>query len=142
MINKNKFNLFLFKNNRGVSLIEVLLTMAIISIIVFLIASLPNSLLLITKSKHLSLAREIAVTKLDDLKEMPYSNLANGENSISDNRLKLLPSGSGQYSIEDCEVAICSDNEQAKTIKVKIDWRESNKPQSFTMKTLISEGGI
>lgn len=125
----------------GVSLIEALLVVVIIGSIVFLIANIPNGMMLINKSRHLSLAREIAVKQIEDKRTISYVNLANDNSPISDTRLSLLPEGSGTIVIEDCDPAVCTNGEHAKQVTVTISWMET-KSQIVSLKTLIGEGGI
>lgn len=127
---------------KGVSLVESLLIVVIISTIVFLMANLPNAMGLITKSKHLSLAREIATKAIEDKRATSYINLVNGTNAISDLRLNLLPSSSGQVEVSDCDPGICTNSEHIKKIKVIVNWKNNNKDQTVVLETFIGEGGL
>lgn len=140
---------------RGASLVEILLVITMIGIIVALIANIPNALMLINKSKQLSLAREIAVKQIEDKRTINYDNLSLGSSLIDDNRLSLLPQGSGKVEVglkneetEDpddwipCSSTTCPSAEDVKEITVIVDWVFNNKPQSVSLKTIISKGGI
>ena len=127
---------------KGVSLIESLLVIAIIGFVVFLIASLPNALMLISKSRHVSLAREIATKQIEDKRTINYSNLANDNTPINDSRLNLLPGSSGTVEVSDCDLSICTNGEHIKQVAVTVNWQDNNKPQTITLKTMIGEGGI
>lgn len=129
-------------DQRGVSLIESLLVVVVIGSIVFLIASLPNSLMLIGISRHISLAREIAVKQIEDKRTIDYSNLANDNSSIADSRLGLLPGGSGTVVVEDCDPTLCTNSEHIKQVKVEVFWKDNDKTQTVSLKTMIGEGGI
>lgn len=132
-------------NSKGVSIIEILVVITLVGFLVMLISTLPNSIGLIGNSRYLSTAREIAVKTLEDKRALSYINLANtsvaGED-ITDSRLKLLPAGSGKVTIKDCDPLICTKGENTKSVTVKLSWKSSNKDQSLTMNTLISEGGL
>lgn len=141
----------IFFSEQGVSLIESLIAIAVVGSIVFLLISLPNALMLFTKSKHLSLAREIAVKQIEDKRTISYTNLPNGSSELSDARLSLLPQGSGSVvlgfqedgaSWVDCDPSVCTNGEHIKQITVTITWVDNNKPQSVTLETMIAEGGI
>lgn len=127
---------------KGVSLIESLLVVVVIGSIVFLIANIPNALMLIGKSKHISIAREIAVKQIEDKRNINYANLVNDNSPISDSRLSLLPSGAGAVVVEDCPPVICANGENIKQITVTVSWVDNNKPQDLTVNTMIGEGGI
>ena len=130
------------KNERGVSLIESLLVVVVLGSIVFLIASIPNALMLVGKSRHVSLAREIAVKQIEDKRTIDYSNLVNDSSPISDSRLTILPQGSGTVTVGDCDPAICTNGEDIKQITVSVNWLDNNKTQTLSLKTMIGEGGI
>lgn len=130
------------KNERGVSLIESLLVVVVLGSIVFLISSIPNSLMLVGKSRHVSLAREIAAKQIEDKRTINYANLVNDDSSISDPRLSLLPQGSGTVVISDCDPLVCTNGEHIKQVLVEVLWKDNNKTQTVTLKTMIGEGGI
>jgi len=125
----------------GVSLIESLLVVVVVGMLVFLLASIPNSLMLITKSKHVSLAREIAVKQIEDKRTINYTNLVNDSSPINDTRLNLLPQGNGTVAVEDCSPSVCTNGEHIKQVTVTVHWQE-NSLQTITLKTMIGEGGI
>lgn len=129
-------------NENGVSLIESLLVVAVIGSIVFLVASLPNSLMLIGKSQHVSLAREIAAKQIEDKRTINYSNLVNDESAISDPRLSSLSDGSGTVKVSDCDPDICTNGEHIKQVLVTVNWKDNNKVQTVTLNTMIGEGGV
>lgn len=129
-------------NQRGISLAETLLVIFAIGFIVLLLANLPNSMNLINKSRHLSLAREIASKQIEDKRSINYANLANDNSAISDSRISLIPSGSGTVVVEDCPNTICTNGEHIKQITVTVSWKESGKQQTINLKTFIGEGGL
>lgn len=120
---------------KGVSLIESLLVVAVVGTTVFLLANLPNALGLVTKARHLSLVREIASQAIETKRQISFINLVNGSESISDPRITLLPQGSGSVVVEDSD-------EDIKKITVTINWKEGEKSQSTSLTTFIGEGGI
>lgn len=127
---------------KGFSLIESLLVVAIIGSVVFLIANIPNALMLIGKSRHVSLAREIAVKQVEDKRTINYGNLVNDNSPISDTRLNLLPQGSGTVEVTDCDPAICTQGENIKVVTVTVNWQDNAKLQTVSLTTMIGEGGI
>ncbi|MBU0999845.1 hypothetical protein KKE78_00415 [Patescibacteria group bacterium] len=129
------------KIKNGFSLVEPLLVVVLVGLLVYLLASIPNSLQLITKSKHESLVREIAVKQIEDKRTVNYTNLVNGTSPISDPRLVLFQ-GSGTIVVGDCDPIICTNGEHIKEVTVLINWLDNNKTQNLTLKTMIGEGGI
>ncbi len=133
----------------GFSLIELLLVIVVIGTSVFLLANLPNALNLITKSNHMSLAREIASKQLEDKRALSYINLVPDTMNLTSNsepRMGLLPSSSGTIVVEDCVKETypqyCPNDEHIKLISVTINWKDNNKNQTISLNTFIGEGGI
>lgn len=133
-------------NQKGVSLVESLLVVVMVGLVVFLLANLPNAINLIGKSRHLSLAREIATKQIEDKREISYANLTNDNPAdppaIVDPRLSLLPVSSGTVLVEDCDAQICTNDEHVKQITVTVNWKDNGKQQIVTLKTFIAEGGL
>lgn len=129
-------------DERGVSLIESLLAVVVIGSVVFLISSIPNALMLIGKSRHLSLAREIAVKQIEDKRTINFANLVNDNSSVVDSRLSLLNQGSGTVEVSDCDPTVCTNGEHIKVVTVTVNWQDNQKPQTVILKTMIGEGGI
>lgn len=129
-------------NEHGTSLIEALLVIVIVGSLVLLLANLPNALGLITKSRHISLAREIAAAQIEDKRTISYSNLVNDTSTVNDFRISLLPHGSGIVVVAACDPQICTNGENTKQVTVTITWKDNNKTQNMVLKTMISEGGI
>lgn len=127
---------------RGISLIEVLLVVAVVGTAVFLMANLPNAMGLVNKSRHLSLAREIAAKEIEDRRNVSYINLVPDTTEIIDSRISLLPSGNGQVIVTDCDPLICTNDEHIKQVAVTVQWKEGSKDQQVSLKTFIGEGGI
>lgn len=128
--------------SRGESLIEVLLVIVVLASIVALMVNLPNAMMLISKSKHLGMAREIATKQLESKRQISFDNLANDDSPISDPGIALLPQGNGTVVVEDCGESICTNSEEIKKVTVTINWIENNKNQQVILSTLIGQGGL
>ncbi len=132
--------------SKGFSLIELLLVIIIVGTSVFLLANLPNALNLVTKSNHISLAREIAAKQIEDKRSLSYANLVSDNSSITDSRFSLLPSGSGTVVVADCDPVanqqFCPNSEHIKIVTVIVNWKDNNKSQTISLNTFIGEGGI
>lgn len=127
---------------RGVSLIESILVVAVVGFTIILLANLPNALGLINKASHLSLSREIASKEIETKRNINYINLVPDTTAIIDSRISLLPSGSGQVIVTDCDSLICTGLENIKEITVTVNWKEGSKNQQVLLKTFVGEGGI
>lgn len=138
-------------SEKGLSLVEALLVVVIIGTVVLLLANIPNSLMLVGKSRHMSLAREIAAKQIEDKRSVSYNNIGLGSSPIGDSRLSLLPQGNGTVVVGtetspgvwvNCDISICANGEAIKQVAVTVNWVDNNKPQTITLKTMIGEGGI
>jgi competence protein ComGC len=129
---------------KGVTLMELLIVITTIGMLTFLLASIPNSLALISRSDHISIAREIAVKQVDDRRAMPYDNLQIDENGVDivDYRMSRFPNGVGKVYIKPCDIQVCPSDEQVKQITVSISWTEAGQEQNVEITTLISENGL
>ncbi len=130
------------KSDAGVSLVESLLVVVMAGFIVALMANLPNAMSLVSKSNHLSLAREIASKQIEDTRNIKYVNLVNNNSPIADSRLSSLPQGFGTLIIQDCPIQICTNGEAVKQVISTITWMDLNKTQTVTLNALIGEGGL
>lgn len=135
------------KKQKGFLLIELVLVLLIFGLIVLMIVNLPSSIRLVGLSKNSSIAKEIAAAKIENLRSIGFENLVTGATTLDDPRLSRLPSSSGNITIEDCPITICTQTEingniKIKLARVKVSWRENNTNKDITFDTLISEGGL
>lgn len=129
-------------NQKGISLVEVVLAAAVVIFLALLINSLPSSISSINKSKHSSIARDIASKEIEFLRKQDYDNLVIGSNTFTDSKLLSLPSSNASYNIEDCPPQICTQSEKIKKATVAVYWLESGENKKVELTTLISDGGL
>lgn len=127
---------------KGFSLVEIILVVGTLGFIVILMANIPNALGLVTKARHISLAKEIAIKQIEDKRDISYVNLVNGTVPISDSRLNLLPQGAGIVEVGACNIEICTNSEPIKHIKVTVSWMDNQREQTIALETFIGEGGL
>lgn len=130
------------KPESGVSLLESLLVVVVVGMTVVLMANIPNALGLITKSRNLSLAREIAAKQLEDKRAISFANLVSDTTPVSDTRISLLPEGAGTVTVTDCDPLVCTNGEHLKKISIILSWKDNNKTQTINLDTFIGEGGL
>lgn len=128
----------------GFSLVEVIIGIFIIGMIVLVLSNIPNAINLVTTSQSESKVREVTAKKIEDLRLLGYTGLANGTTSFSDSKLSGLTNVSGNVLISDCstEPTLCPNEELAKKVTVTITWNENTEPKRFSVTTLISQGGL
>lgn len=127
---------------KGISLLEVLIVITTISFLGILLANIPATISAISRSRHYSIAKEIAARKIDELRKTTYSNLANGTNSFADTDLAKLQSSSASWVVINCPTTICSSSEPAKQVSVTVSWFEGSEAKSVQLTTLVGEGGV
>lgn len=129
-------------NQNGVSLVELVLVVAAVVFLALLVNNLPSSISSINKSRHASLARDIAGKQMDYLRRQTYANLSLGVEAFYDSGLNNLPGTLATYEVEDCPLEVCFDQEEAKEVKVKVSWNESGDSKSVELVTIVGEGGL
>lgn len=131
-------------NQRGVSLVELILVVMAIAFLALMIANLPSSISSINKSRNMSLARDIASKKIEYFREQEFSTLLNETNSFMDDSLLKLPLGQASYEITNCPESVCSEDvsSKIKQVKVFVLWRESGEEKKVELTTLLGEEGL
>lgn len=130
-------------NNRGFSLVEVIIAIFLIGAMVVVIANIPQAVRLITLSKSESIVREVAAKKLEDMRLTGYENLpADGVSNFSDPKLSSLAGVSATSDVVVCPAALCPGGEAVKHITISISWNEGPDRKNFELETLIGQGGI
>ncbi len=130
------------KNEKGVSLVELVLVVAAVGFLALLVNNLPSSISSINKSRHISLARDIAGKQMDYLRRQSFDNLSIGTEGFFDSGLATLNGASAVYQIDECNPEICTEGEEIKEVKVKISWNESGDNESVELFTIIGKGGL
>lgn len=129
-------------SQRGVTFIEVLLVMLVLSFLILVINDIPSSIQSINKSRHQSMARDIANKEVETLRKTGYDNLTNGLVNFSDPNLSQLPYATATVDIENCPISVCTLSEKVKIVTVTVSWNESGPIKNVSMTTLIGEGGL
>lgn len=130
------------KKERGVSLVELVLVVAAVGFLALLVNNLPSSISSINKSRHASLARDVAGKQIEYLRRQTYTNLSLGTESFYDSGLSNLPGALATYEVEVCSPEICPNQEEVKEVRVKVYWNESGDNKSVELTTIIGEGGL
>lgn len=129
-------------DQKGFSLVEVIMAVFITGAIILVIANIPQVIKQVTGTQSESKVREIAAKKIEDIRLTGYDNLANGTVIISDSKLNGLANASGTVITGDCPVELCPNGELAKKVTVTITWNENTEPKRFSITTLVAKGGL
>jgi prepilin-type N-terminal cleavage/methylation domain-containing protein len=136
------------RSQSGFSLLEILVGLSILVLLLIALTNLPTAINLVTNSSQSSLARDIVVKQIEDLRSKTYDNLANTDPNnlptISDPRLSQLSSVSATYQVIDCPNTLCTSTpaEAIKQVTVKISWKATGKTNQVQITTLIGRGGL
>ena len=126
---------------RGFSLVEIVLVAATAVFLGILIISLVSPVASINKSRHTSIALEVANRQIESLRKQAFEK-GNGADSFYDNKLSLLPGSTASYEIDDCPIGVCTLEEKVKQVKVEVSWSESGEIKKVELVTLVGEGGL
>lgn len=132
------------KSQAGISLVELVIVAGAVVFLGLLVMSFPSSVASISRSRHISIAKDIANRQVEELRKQTYGNLANGTNSFTDTNLSSLNQGTAAYEVSDCPVTVCTDGQTTniKQVKVTVSWDESGDTKKVEMDTLVGEGGV
>lgn len=134
---------FKIKNcQRGMSMVEIVLVIGVVIFIFLLINSLPGSISIIGRSKHTSIAKDVASKEIEYLRQQTYANLSVGSGTFTDANLQNLPNSSATYDIENCPAIICTGGEKVKQVSVTVSWLESGNTKQVKLNTLVAQGGV
>jgi len=120
---------------RGFSLVEVLVSIFIVSVLLLLVQAIIYSAVLTRNSKNQSIALAIARNEIESLRSNGYANLpANG--SFADSLLSTLPSATTTLTVS-------VYNAKTKQVTASVIWKNSSSAASTTvsLSTLLTETG-
>jgi prepilin-type N-terminal cleavage/methylation domain-containing protein len=124
------------KQEKGFTVIEVVVSLFIFGVMLMVYIASANTVILNRNSKHKQTAYRVAAGAIEQLRATPYASLPNS-GSINDPLLSELPTGQGTLSISPY-------NAKTKQVTSTVTWRNpgNNSLRSFSLTTLITEGGI
>jgi prepilin-type N-terminal cleavage/methylation domain-containing protein len=127
-----QFKVFL-NNKKGFSLIEIIISIALMSLILLMITPVLFFEKTNQQMDYLVLASQIASRKMEELKQLPFANLpANGTTTISDPDILNLPNGQGFIFAEDYE-----PTGSLKHIAVLINWKSGESISTYKLDALF-----
>ncbi|KKQ66423.1 MAG: hypothetical protein US86_C0005G0034 [Candidatus Daviesbacteria bacterium GW2011_GWA2_38_24] len=133
----------IFKSSDGISAMEVILVCLIIGFLILIIGNLPNSIKLIGESNRSSLAKDILLKKIEDIRSTSFDSLASST-TISDPRMNKLSDASGSITVEDCPLTVCKNGEEddVKQVTLEITWQDGTQTKQSKLTTLVSKNGL
>lgn len=130
------------REQKGFSLVEIIIGIFIVGLIVIVIGNLPNAINLVTSSQYDSIVREVAAKKMEDVRLTGYDSLVNGTTPINDSRLGSFSGASGFTVVSNCQPSVCGANQLVKEVKITISWSEKGEPKTYQLVTLVGKDGL
>ncbi len=135
------FRIYKFKNkrrlnSRGSTLLEALVSLAIIAVFFVLFQAAATAVILNRNVKHQDLALRIAQSQLENMRALGYAGLPSSS-AFSDAQLSSLPEASASTTVSQY-------NDRTKQVLVEVSWQEpgAQKRHTVSLTTLISQGGL
>jgi prepilin-type N-terminal cleavage/methylation domain-containing protein len=123
------------KSQSGMTLIEVLVSLAMIGALLVLYAAAFNVSILTRNMRNENIAYHIATKKIEELRATPYASLP-ASASFADSQLSQLSNGSANFTISNY-----SSYTGVKEAVVTVAWTDG-RSRTVSMRTLIGTGGI
>jgi prepilin-type N-terminal cleavage/methylation domain-containing protein len=123
------------RQQSGMSLIEVIISMGMLAVLLILYASALNIVAHTKKLRYENLAYHVASKQMEELRSTAFASLP-ASGTISDAMLLQIPSGSGNYMTADY-----APYSGMKEITVTVNWNDG-KAKQLVLKTLAGTGGI
>jgi Tfp pilus assembly protein PilV len=120
---------------RGMSLIEVIISMFFLGVMLILYSAALNTVSLSKKLRNENTAYHVASKKMEELRSIPFSSLP-GSGTIADPTLANIPSGSGSFTVSD-HVGFTG----LKELTVTVTWNDGAARQ-VVIRSLSGSGGI
>ena len=126
----------LVENKKGSTLIEIILSVAIIATVFVIFQATVNTIFLNRASKHRDLALRIAQTEISSARALPFASLP-ASGPVSSTLLSSLPQSQANLTVT-------AVNDETKQLEVLVSWREPTAQNTSTINltTLITQGGI
>ena len=134
----NMFNmLMLRKSQRGFTIIELLIAIAVFGLVIpALAAGINNLTVLNNRSRDLALANLIAESKAELLRNSGYNSLSPGTVSFTGELpAELAPPKSASYTVSNPSAGIAE-------IVINISYKDYSQTRSHEYKTVVSELGV
>lgn len=131
-----------FNQKKGFSLIEIVVVLALAGFLFFILSGIPSIFKLTTSSNYLSLAKEAADRKMEEVRSEGYDALSVGTTTFTDSKIQTLPQVSATLKVEECPQEICTNSENILQVSIAISWTQDGQQKAFNTSTLIAKGGL
>src|SRR4030042_2081327 len=121
-------------SQKGYLLIEVCVSLLLVTFILVLYTNAINIMRLIDFSKYKLIATNVASRKIENLRNIPYDQVT-GTGTLTDPELGKLPLGSGSWNVS-------VHQGDLKQVTVQVNWKENQRDNSIKLETLIGQNGL
>ncbi len=123
---------------RGMTIVEVLVSVAIFSIVILMLFGTFNFALKVTRYSHdTTVATNIASDKLEALRQAGFDGAGTIGTVTAPTMVAQLPDGFMTVAVEGYQ-----NNAKVKKVTVSVYWRNRPESRAVTLTTLIGQGGI
>jgi prepilin-type N-terminal cleavage/methylation domain-containing protein len=124
------------QNKKGSTLIEVLISIAILAITFVIFQATINAVFLNRESQHRELALRAAQTEIDNLRSVSFANIPTSS-SFSNSMLNSLPQSQAIRTVT-------TINSTTKQLGITVSWREptANNTSTVNLTTIITQSGL
>ncbi|MDP4001197.1 MAG: hypothetical protein Q8P83_03075 [bacterium] len=126
---------YVLRDQKGSSLIEVIISLFMITVLFILYISALNTVAITKKLRYENLAYHVANKQMEDLRGIDFASLPSS-GTIIDTQLALIPQGSGTFTVADS-----GSYSGIKEVTVTVTWNDGVAKQ-VELKTLAGLGGI
>lgn len=131
------------KKEEGFTLIEVLVTMVILSgVLTALLSCFIYGLSIISRMKQTAIATQIIQEQLEDIRDKTYDEIVSLGTSFENTRLDQLSTQSGCEEASGGVVVESSEGDDIKKITVTVQWTYRGRAQREDLVTFITREGI
>lgn len=126
----------MYKKEGGFTILELVISIALIGVIIPSVYLSINSLLVINKrSRNIALTNLAAENKIESLRSIGYNNIPNGSSAFTDE----LPE---ELSNPNSATLNVSTSNGKKVVDISISFKDFNRQRIVQYKTIIGETGV
>lgn len=126
----------MYKKEGGFTILELVISVALIGVIIPSVYLSINSLLVINKrSRNIALTNLAAENKIESLRSIGYNNIPNGSSAFTDE----LPE---ELSNPNSATLNVSTSNGKKVVDISISFKDFNRQRIVQYKTIIGETGV
>lgn len=124
-------------NQRGLSIIEVVITLFIIGVTLLLYQTTSRTVVLNRFNRYKEIGLRIADAKVQGIRTVPFASIPSS-GAFNDPLMSSIPGGSGTITVTD-------ENQRLKRVEVTVSWQnpqQGSATQQVQLTTFVAQGGL